>query len=161
LRPSAEAIWPRPRYTGAVTASSDPFQLQRFADAQKGVFDIALSELQSGAKRGHWMWFVFPQIAGLGLSETSRRFAIRSLEEANAYLDHPLLGPRLRRSVEALLAWAGKRDPEAILGSIDAMKLRSSLTLFAAAAPGEPLFGRALDAFFDSPDPETLRRLPA
>jgi uncharacterized protein (DUF1810 family) len=144
-----------------VPPHSDPFQLQRFVDAQEGVFDAALSELRSGTKQGHWIWFVFPQIAGLGLSETSRRFAIRSLEEARTYLDHPLLGPRLRRSVEALLAWAGKRDPETILGSIDAMKLRSSLTLFATAAPDEPLFGRALGAFFDSPDPETLRRLPA
>jgi uncharacterized protein (DUF1810 family) len=144
-----------------VPPHSDPFQLQRFVDAQEGVFDAALSELRSGTKQGHWIWFMFPQIAGLGLSETSRRFAIRSLEEARTYLDHPLLGPRLRRSVEALLAWAGKRDPETILGSIDAMKLRSSLTLFATAAPDEPLFGRALGAFFDSPDPETLRRLPA
>jgi uncharacterized protein (DUF1810 family) len=144
-----------------VPPHSDPFQLQRFVDAQEGVFDAALSELRSGTKQGHWIWFVFPQIAGLGLSETSRRFAIRSLEEARTYLDHPLLGPRLRRSVEALLAWAGKRDPETILGSIDAMKLRSSLTLFATAAPDEPLFGRALGAFFDSPDPETLRRLSA
>jgi uncharacterized protein (DUF1810 family) len=144
-----------------VPPHSDPFQLQRFVDAQEGVFDAALSELRSGTKQGHWIWFVFPQIAGLGLSETSRRFAIRSLEEARTYLDHPLLGPRLRRSVEVLLAWAGKRDPETILGSIDAMKLRSSLTLFATAAPDEPLFGRALGAFFDSPDPETLRRLSA
>jgi uncharacterized protein (DUF1810 family) len=142
-----------------VSGASDPFDLQRFVEAQQGVFAAALSELRNGSKHGHWMWFVFPQIAGLGQSAMSRRFAIRSLDEARAYLAHPLLGSRLRESVEALLEWAGKRDPESILGSVDGMKLRSSLTLFARAAPDETLFGRALDAFFRSPDPETIRIL--
>jgi len=140
-------------------ADSDPFQLQRFVKAQEGVFDTALSELRDGAKRSHWMWFIFPQIAGLGHSPMSRHYAIRSLDEAKAYLEHPLLGPRLRQSVQALLAWAGKRDATAILGPVDAMKLRSSLTLFAAAAPGDPLFDRALASLFDSPDPATLSLL--
>jgi uncharacterized protein (DUF1810 family) len=139
----------------------DPFDLQRFIDAQAGVFDDALSELRAGAKRSHWMWFVFPQIAGLGQSPMSRRYAIRSLDEARAYLAHPLLGPRLRESIEAVLPWAGKRDAATIFGSIDAMKLRSSLTLFAEAAPAEPLFTEALRAFFDSPDRETFRLLRA
>jgi uncharacterized protein (DUF1810 family) len=142
-----------------VTSDSDPFQLERFVDAQEGVFDTALSELRDGAKRNHWMWFVFPQIAGLGRSPTSRRFAIRSLDEARAYLGHAVLGPRLRQSTEILLGWAGKRDAKAIFGPVDAMKLRSSLTLFAAAAPDDALFGHALAAFFGSPDPATLRLL--
>jgi uncharacterized protein (DUF1810 family) len=142
-----------------VPPNPDPFQLKRFVDAQQGTFDTALSELRSGAKRSHWMWFVFPQIAGLGDSAMSRRFAIRSLEEARAYLDHPLLGPRLRQCTGAMLAWAGAHDAVAILGPVDAMKLRSSLTLFSAAATGDGLFDRALAAFFDSPDPATLRRL--
>jgi uncharacterized protein (DUF1810 family) len=142
-----------------VALNSDPFELQRFVDAQQGAFDAALSEIRNGAKRSHWMWFVFPQIAGLGLSAMSRRYAIRSLEEARAYLRHPLLGPRLNQSIEAILAWAGKREAVAVLGSVDAMKLRSSLTLFQAAAPDETLFGRALAAFFGSPDPDTLRLL--
>ena len=138
---------------------ADPHSLQRFVDAQNGIFDSALSELRNGAKRGHWMWFIFPQIAGLGQSPVSRHYAIRSLEEAKAYFGHPLLGERLRRSIQALLDWAGERDAITIFGSVDAMKLRSSLTLFAAAVPTEPLFSRALDAFFGAPDPETLRLL--
>ncbi len=142
-----------------MNASPDPFSLHRFVDAQEGIFDTALSELRNGAKRSHWIWFVFPQIAGLGHSPTSQRYAIRSLDEAKAYLDHAILGPRLRQCVETLLAWAGVRNAETIFGPIDAMKLRSSLTLFAAAAPEDPLFERALAAFFDSPDPETLRLL--
>jgi uncharacterized protein (DUF1810 family) len=138
---------------------TDPHHLQRFVDAQDGIFDQALAELKAGAKRGHWMWFVFPQIAGLGLSAISRNYAIRSLGEAQAYLEHPLLGQRLRQSVEAVVGWAGKRDSAAIFGPTDSAKYRSSLTLFNAAAPDEMLFERALDAFFDSPDPETLRLL--
>ncbi len=134
----------------------DPFQLERFVEAQAETFDEALSELRDGAKRSHWMWFVFPQIAGLGQSAMSRRYAIRSLAEAKAYLEHPLLGARLRQSVAAILAWAGKRDAVAILGSIDAMKLHSSLTLFAAAAPDEERFAQALAAFFGSSDSATI-----
>jgi uncharacterized protein (DUF1810 family) len=142
-----------------VSPDPDPFDLERFVDAQAGVFEAALSEIASGSKRSHWMWFVFPQMAGLGHSPMGRRYALRSLDEARAYLGHPVLGPRLRQSVEALLGWEGRRDPVAIFGSIDAIKLRSSLTLFAAAAPGEPPFAEALTAFFDSPDPQTLRLL--
>lgn len=132
------------------------FDLQRFLDAQHGVFEQALAEIRAGSKRSHWMWFIFPQIAGLGQSSTSRLYAIRSIEEARDYLRHPILGSRLRESVEALLDWSGKRDAASIFGSVDAMKLRSSLTLFSAADPGEPLFSRALSAFFESRDPLTL-----
>lgn len=135
----------------------DPFNLQRFVDAQDGVFATALAELEAGAKRSHWMWFVFPQFAGLGQSELSRIYAIRSLDEARAFVRHPVVGPRYRRAVEAILGWAGKRDAAAILGSVDSLKLRSSLTLFAVAACDDPLFTRALRAFYFVPDPETLR----
>ena len=141
-----------------MTTSSD-YDLQRFLDAQEGIFDIALAELRSGTKRSHWMWFIFPQIAGLGQSAMSRRYAIASLGEAVAYAGHPLLGPRLREAVQAVLAWQGQRDAATILGPVDAMKFRSSLTLFAAAAPGERLFEQALTAFFGSPDPQTLKLL--
>ena len=139
-----------------MTNPQDPFRLGRFVEAQDGAFDDALAELRSGAKRSHWMWFVFPQIAGLGHSATSRHFAITGLEEARAFAAHPLLGLRYRQAVEAVLDWSGRRDPAAIFGATDAMKLRSSLTLFAAAMPEEPLFGRALEALYRSPDPATL-----
>jgi uncharacterized protein (DUF1810 family) len=142
-----------------VSPNSDPFDLERFVEAQAGVFDVALSELEAGAKRSHWMWFVFPQIAGLGRSRVSRYYAIRSRSEAKAYLEHPLLGPRLRQAAEALMPWAGTRDAAALLGPVDAIKLRSSLTLFAAVAPDEQLFEEALAAFFGAPDSETLRLL--
>jgi uncharacterized protein (DUF1810 family) len=127
-------------------------------DAQDNVFDSALAELKAGEKRGHWIWFVFPQLTGLGRSPTSQYYAIRSADEARAYLAHPLLGERLRQAVEAILPWAGKRDAVAIFGGVDAMKLRSSLTLFDAATE-DPLFGRALAAFFGEPDDATLRLL--
>ena len=104
------------------------------------------------------MWFVFPQLAGLGRSPTAQFYAIRSTSEARAFLAHALLGPRYRDAVEALREWAGRKDAVAILGEIDAMKLRSSLTLFEAVS-GDPLFADALAEFFDSPDPETLRLL--
>jgi uncharacterized protein (DUF1810 family) len=133
----------------------DPHDLQRFVDAQDGVFETALAELCAGAKQSHWMWFVFPQLAGLGHSPTAQYYAIRSLDEARVYLAHPLLGPRLRLCVEALLPYAG-RSPEAIFGSIDALKLRSSLTLFDLVAP-QDVFARAVDAFFaGEPDQRTL-----
>jgi uncharacterized protein (DUF1810 family) len=142
-------------------SAEDPHDLQRFVDAQErdGTYEQALSELRAGQKTTHWVWFVFPQIAGLGKSETARAFAIDSLEEARAYLDHPLLGPRLRESAQALLEVEGKSAPE-ILGETDATKLRSSMTLFALAAPAEPLFPRVLDRYYDGePDEETEQRL--
>jgi uncharacterized protein (DUF1810 family) len=129
--------------------------LGRFVEAQRGVYPSALAELRRGRKTSHWMWFVFPQVAGLGRSEMTRRYAIRSLAEARSYLEHPVLGPRLRECAEALLA-AGERDPVAILGPIDALKLRSSMTLFLRAAPDEPRFAEVLARFYDGvSDPET------
>jgi uncharacterized protein (DUF1810 family) len=127
---------------------TDP--LQRFLDAQDsgGTYERALGELRAGRKTSHWMWFVFPQRAGLGQSEMSRRYAISSAEEARAYLDHPVLGSRLTACAEALLGHEGK-SAEAILGDVDAAKLRSSMTLFAAVAPEQPLFREVLERYFD------------
>jgi uncharacterized protein (DUF1810 family) len=128
---------------------SDPYDLQRFVDAQDrgGTYDRALQELRDGRKTSHWMWFVFPQIAGLGTSPMAQRYAIASLDEARAYLAHPVLGARLRESANALTGLA-TRSPEEVLGGIDAIKLRSSMTLFARAAPDEPLFARVLEQYF-------------
>jgi uncharacterized protein (DUF1810 family) len=129
--------------------------LDRFVRAQATVYDEVLAELRAGRKTSHWMWFVFPQIAGLGRSETARHYAIASLDEARTYLAHPTLGPRLRECAALLLAVEG-RTAEGILGSIDALKLRSSMTLFLRADPDEPLFRRVLDRFYDgAPDPAT------
>ena len=125
----------------------DPYNLQRFIDAQQGVIDIALAELADGTKRSHWMWFVFPQLAELGRSETAKLFGLASLDEARAYLQHSILGPRLRQSVEAVLPWSGRRSAEQVFGAIDAMKLRSSLTLFDQVEPDGP-FRQALMNFF-------------
>lgn len=122
--------------------------LERFVEAQSGTWPAALGELQRGAKTSHWMWFVFPQLAGLGRSPTAQFYAIRGIAEARAYLAHPLLAARLREGTEAMLAWAGRRSPEAVLGAVDAAKLRSCLTLFEAAGGGDP-FPRALDALYD------------
>jgi uncharacterized protein (DUF1810 family) len=122
--------------------------LERFVAAQDPVWPEVLAELRAGRKRSHWMWFVFPQVAGLGRSETARYYAIGSLDEARAYLAHPVLGPRLRESVLALLSIRGRSAAE-ILGSVDAMKLRSSMTLFHRADPDEPLFRDALDRYSD------------
>ncbi|MCH8616887.1 DUF1810 domain-containing protein [Sphingomonas sp. SM33] len=138
--------------------TDDPFDLQRFVDAQEGIFNAALSELRAGEKRSHWMWFIFPQLGALGRSLTATFYGIRSLDEARAYLAHPLLDQRYHQVVEAMMAWAGKRDAVAILGSIDAMKLRSSLTLFQQTS-GEASFAQALAAFFDGPDAQTLELL--
>ena len=140
---------------------ADPHDLQRFVTAQDegGTYDQALAELRAGRKTSHWMWFVFPQVAGLGQSPTSRHFAVRSLDEARAYLAHPVLGARLRECAQALLDGGGT-DARAVLGGIDALKLRSSMTLFARAAPEEERFQAVLDRFFGGePDPETERRL--
>lgn len=132
--------------------------LDRFVTAQQGVYDTALAEIRQGAKRTHWMWFIFPQIAGLGHSAMAQRYAIASVEEARAYLAHPVLGARLRACVAALEALPSA-DAETVFGGIDAIKLRSSLTLFAQAGGGAA-FTAALDRWFDSAaDPATLARL--
>ncbi|HEX4695090.1 DUF1810 domain-containing protein [Sphingomonas sp.] len=138
-----------------------PSDLDRFVAAQDGVFDRALAELCAGAKTSHWMWFVFPQIAGLGHSAMARMYAIRDLAEARAYLDHPMLGARLAAASEAMLGWAGRRSAEAILGGIDAVKFRSSMTLFeAAAGAGAAPYAACLDAFHGGRrDPATIERL--
>lgn len=142
-----------------------PWDLDRFTEAQDrgspwgDPYESTLKQLRQGRKTGHWMWYAFPQIDGLGSSETARHFAIGSLDEARAYLAHPTLGPRLRECASALLATDG-RTAEEILGPVDATKLRSSMTLFMRAAPEEPLFGQVLDRFFDgSHDERTDARL--
>ena len=138
---------------------ADPYDLGRFERAQRGTYASAVEELRAGRKRSHWMWFVFPQIAGLGRSATAREFAISSLDEARAYLAHPVLGPRLRESA-GILAGLGGRSADEILGPIDAMKLRSSMTLFARAAPEEPVFAQVLDRYFGGvADEQTDARL--
>ncbi len=124
-----------------------PFDLGRFVVAQEGVYGGALRELQAGRKASHWIWFILPQLAGLGRSETSRFYGIESLDEARAYLDHPVLGPRLRECVDAVLATSGT-TAQGIFGSLDAMKVRSSMTLFHRAAPDEPLFTQVLERFY-------------
>lgn len=121
--------------------------LGRFVDAQAAIYPDVLAELRRGRKQSHWMWFTFPQVAGLGHSAMSRRFAIGSLEEARVYLADPALGTRLRECAQALLAISG-RSTEEILGSIDAMKLRSSMTLFLRAAPDEPIFRQVLERYY-------------
>jgi uncharacterized protein (DUF1810 family) len=123
------------------------FDLDRFLLEQEHVYEGALTELRRGSKTGHWIWYVFPQVAGLGSSPTSQRFAITSLDEARAYLAHPVLGPRLRECAAIVLATRG-RTAEAIFGSIDAMKLRSCMTLFHRAAPDEPLFADVLGRYY-------------
>ena len=133
--------------------------LDRFIAAQASTYADALAELESGAKRSHWMWFVFPQIAGLGHSETARRYAITGLPEAHAYLAHLLLGARLDECTDVMLGWAGERGATAILGDVDALKFRSSMTLFEAAGGGDR-YSRALDTFCEGQrDERTLRLL--
>jgi len=137
---------------------SDPYRLQRFVDAQQSVYQAALTELQNGYKQGHWMWFIFPQIAGLGHSEMARRFAIADIDEARAYLQHPLLGARLRESTRAVLQHTA-RPARQILGSPDDMKLRSCMTLFAQLEPHTE-FQLVLDDFYNGEmDNATLVRL--
>lgn len=141
--------------------SAEPFDLQRFVDAQDagGAYEGALRELRAGRKRGHWIWFVFPQLEGLGMSPTSQFFGIRGLAEARAYVAHPVLGPRLVAAAQALTGLPGA-DAVAVLGSTDAMKLRSSMTLFAAADPAQPVYGEVLGTFFGGEqDDVTLSRL--
>jgi uncharacterized protein (DUF1810 family) len=123
------------------------YDLERFLDAKEPVYDRVLDEIRSGRKVSHWMWFIFPQVAGLGSSSVSQRYAIASLDEARAYLAHPVLGARLRECTGLLLEGAGG-SAEAIFGPIDARKLRSSMTLFQRAAPEDPLFGQVLERFY-------------
>ena len=138
---------------------NDPFDLHRFVEAQEPVYATVLNELHKGKKSSHWMWFIFPQLKSLGISATAQHFGLASNEEARAYLDHSILGVRLRECVEQLLA-LGTTDPHAIFGSPDDMKLRSCLTLFAAVAQGERMFEQALDRFYGGvPDELTLRLL--
>jgi uncharacterized protein (DUF1810 family) len=137
--------------------AADRFDLRRFLEAQQGNYAEALAEIRGGRKRSHWMWYVFPQIRGLGSSPMARRFAIQSLDEARAYLDDPVLGVRYRECVAELQALAGT-TAEQVFGQIDAMKLRSSLTLFAEAGGG-PAVEAALARWFGGPDEATLRIL--
>jgi uncharacterized protein (DUF1810 family) len=142
-------------------AVGDPYRLERFVTAQDSgaTYQRALAELRAGRKASHWMWFIFPQVAGLGFSAMAQRYAISGLTEARAYLGHPVLGPRLRECTRAVAAVDGS-TADRILGPVDAMKLRSSMTLFAAAAPEEVGFGEVLTRYFDNePDEATLSRL--
>ena len=140
---------------------TDPHNLQRFVDAQDGVYQTALAELKAGSKQSHWMWFIFPQLRGIGRSPTAEFYGISSLPEAQAYLGHPLLGPRLNECLEAILPWAGRLSARHILGDVDARKLCSSLTLFDQAEPNAR-FDAGLQAFFGgNPDERTLALLNA
>jgi uncharacterized protein (DUF1810 family) len=132
---------------------SDPYQLERFVAAQAGSYDTALAEIRNGNKRSHWMWYIFPQVAGLGHSPMAQRYAIGSLDEARAYLAHPLLGSRLRECVAALDTLSGTTADQ-VFGGIDAVKLRSSLTLFETA--GAP-FGQTIECWFGKRDDRTLQ----
>ena len=137
----------------------DPYELSRFVRAQKHVYADALSEITNGRKRTHWMWFVFPQLAGLGVSATSQRYAIATVDEARAYLDHPILGPRLLECSESLLRVEG-RSATAILGTPDDLKLRSCATLFASVSAPGSVFDRVLEKYYGGArDPKTLRLL--
>ncbi len=144
------------------SSGGDPFGLERFVAAQKSSYAGALEELKAGQKRSHWMWYVFPQIEGLGFSATSRTYAIKSIEEATSYLSHPILGPRLRECCEALMALRG-RSASAIFGFPDDLKLRSSMTLFAAAAGPGSIYEKIIEKYFsgegDSKTLEILKRL--
>jgi uncharacterized protein (DUF1810 family) len=137
----------------------DPFNLERFVQAQAPVYQRVFSELQAGTKTSHWMWFIFPQIKGLGRSPTSIEYAISGLDEARAYLAHPILGPRVKECTRLVLMVKGRSATE-IFGSPDDMKFRSSMTLFAAASPGGDIFSRVLQKYFNGePNRLTLDRL--
>ncbi len=143
-------------------SDEDRHGLRRFVEAQEdaAIYSRALEELRAGRKQSHWIWFVFPQIAGLGQSPMSQTYAIRSLDEARAYLEHPLLGPRLRECCGALLSADPAASAESILGGIDAIKVRSSMTLFLRADPSDQLFPAVLDRFYGGePDGETESRI--
>lgn len=139
--------------------ADDPFDLHRFVEAQAPVYERVLAELKNGRKQSHWMWFIFPQIAGLGHSQMAQRYAISSLREAEAYLKHAILGPRLLECTNLLLQVEDK-SAIAILGSPDDMKFRSCMTLFAHAAPEEQIFRAAIDTYFGgNEDRSTVERL--
>jgi uncharacterized protein (DUF1810 family) len=127
---------------------ADPWRMSRFVEAQSDTYARALAELRAGRKRSHWMWFVFPQVAGLGFSSMSVRYAISGRAEARAYLAHPVLGPRLRECADALLAFDGARPATQIFGHPDDLKLRSSATLFAQVSPPGSVFHRLLERYF-------------
>ena len=139
--------------------AEDPYNLVRFVRMQETDYAQALAEIRGGRKRSHWMWYIFPQLEGLGFSSTSRLYAIHGLDEARAYLDHPVLGPRLRESAEAVLGVEGHTARE-IFGEPDDLKLRSCATLFARVSPPGSVFHRVLDKYYHGvPDPKTLRLL--
>ena len=140
-------------------SKDDPFDLDRFVEAQSTAYDTAIGELRSGRKRSHWIWYILPQLRGLGTSQMSTQYGLQSLAEARAYLAHPLLGPRIRECVRTLNALPGN-DATAVLGGIDAVKLRSCLTVFAEASQDELLFQEGLDKYFQGqPDAATLSLL--
>jgi uncharacterized protein (DUF1810 family) len=142
-----------------MTSAAANYDLERFVVAQASVYSEVVSELRAGRKRGHWMWFVFPQIAGLGWSPMAVRFALSSVDEARAYLAHPILGPRLIECVR-LTRSIGRRSAEQIFGHVDSIKLRSSMTLFALAASNPDVFQGILDQYFSGqPDPLTIERV--
>jgi uncharacterized protein (DUF1810 family) len=142
---------------GRASQSSDPFNLDRFINAQEGVYDRALAELRDGLKRSHWMWYIFPQIEGLGHSPTTRLYSIKSLEEARQYLAHPVLGQRLRECAEAVAAVQG-RSASDIFGHPDDWKLQSSMTLFELVSGPQSVFGRVLDKYYQGKrDARTLQ----
>lgn len=139
---------------------ADPHNLQRFVDAQADVYDDVRAELRSGHKTSHWMWFIFPQLAGLGQTQTAHRFGIRSIEEARAYLSHPVLGPRLVECAHLVCDIPGSPTVERVMGGIDALKLRSSMTLFREAADDPAPYQAVLDRFYGGePDDLTLELL--
>lgn len=149
----------RPDYMSRAPTAGNTFDLNRFVEAQSGDYEQALRELRRGRKVGHWIWYILPQMRGLGMSSMSSRYGIGSLDEAKAYLAHPVLGPRLRECVEAVCTHKGMSAGQ-ILGSLDAMKFRSCLTLFAEADGPDSAFARALGQFFDDQrDPKTLELL--
>jgi uncharacterized protein (DUF1810 family) len=139
----------------------DGFDLQRFVKAQDhgDIYERALDELRRGRKQSHWMWYVFPQVAGLGNSVMAEKYAISSLAEAQAYVCHPVLGPRLMACTEELIG-IDSHDPVQVVGAVDSLKLRSSMTLFERAAPDEPIFGKVLEQYYGGErDEATLSRL--
>jgi len=136
----------------------DPFNLQRFVHAQVSTYATALSELRAGGKRSHWIWYIFPQVEGLGFSAMSKRYAIVDVDEAKAYLAHPVLGPRLSECADAVLSVQG-RSARQIMGSPDDMKLHSSMTLFAHVSDEGRVFHQVLDKYFDGAEDEATLRL--